>query len=136
MYRYLIYCSSILSLCQYFIIKIVCLSFCCLICFTEMKEKSTQFTVEYALSRIHYYRCHTYLQLIALTNILHSFISEHPSVSQMQSNVNILVATIFVISGYLCGGGRARTPCVEGECGRRAPCQRHFFQFLFISVII
>ncbi len=51
------------------------------LCLVDMIEKSTQYTMEYILGRIHYYRCHTYLQLIALTNILHTFISEHSSVS-------------------------------------------------------
>ena len=45
-----------------------------------MLESANQFTLETALAGMHYFRCHDYLELVALINILPDFISKHPKV--------------------------------------------------------
>ena len=46
----------------------------------EMQQAGSGLTVERVLSGIHYFRCHDYLELVALVNILPEFIAQHPKV--------------------------------------------------------
>ncbi len=39
-----------------------------------------EFTVEKVLSGIHYYRCHDYIELVALINLLPEVVKLHPKV--------------------------------------------------------
>jgi len=39
------------------------------------------FTMEKVLSRIHYYRCHDYVELLATVYLLPDFIKNHPKVN-------------------------------------------------------
>ena len=50
----------------------------------ETQEAARQFTLEYILSGIHYFRCHDYLELVALVNILPEFLKEHSKVTEQQ----------------------------------------------------
>lgn len=45
-----------------------------------MLESADQFTLETILAGMHYFRCHDYLELVALINVLPDFISKHPKV--------------------------------------------------------
>ena len=45
-----------------------------------MEAALEEFTLEYALSRIHYYRCHDYIELVALVNLLPEIVAQHPKV--------------------------------------------------------
>ena len=47
-----------------------------------MLESAAQFTLETVLAGMHYFRCHDYLELVALINVLSDFISKHPKVIQ------------------------------------------------------
>ncbi|XP_065890495.1 DNA repair protein RAD51 homolog 3-like isoform X2 [Dysidea avara] len=42
----------------------------------EMKQAASQYTVEKVLSSIHHYRCHNYIELIAVVNILPEFVQQ------------------------------------------------------------
>ncbi|VDI78263.1 RAD51-like protein 2 [Mytilus galloprovincialis] len=46
----------------------------------ETKSSMSQFTTEKVLSRIHYYRCHDYVELLATVHLLPDFIKDHPKV--------------------------------------------------------
>jgi len=45
-----------------------------------MTNALDKFTVDSILSRMHYYRCHDYTELVALGNLLPDIISQHPKV--------------------------------------------------------
>lgn len=46
----------------------------------ETESSMTDFTMEKVLSRVHYYRCHDYIELLATVHLLPDFIKEHPTV--------------------------------------------------------
>ncbi|XP_076108680.1 DNA repair protein RAD51 homolog 3-like isoform X3 [Mytilus galloprovincialis] len=46
----------------------------------ETKSSMSEFTTEKVLSRIHYYRCHDYVELLATVHLLPDFIKDHPKV--------------------------------------------------------
>ncbi|CAH1231070.1 DNA repair protein RAD51 homolog 3-like [Branchiostoma lanceolatum] len=46
----------------------------------EQLEAMANFTVEHILSRIHFYRVHDWVELVALVNILPEFLQQHPKV--------------------------------------------------------
>ncbi|XP_064612813.1 DNA repair protein RAD51 homolog 3-like [Liolophura sinensis] len=46
----------------------------------EQMEALQTFSLESVLSRVHYYRCHDYVQLLATVHLLPDFIKEHPKV--------------------------------------------------------
>ena len=46
----------------------------------EQLEMLRSFTMESILAGIHYFRCHDYVQLLALSHILPEFLHEHPKV--------------------------------------------------------
>ena len=48
--------------------------------FPELWGYAEGFTMEKVLAGIHYFRCHDYVELVALVNILPQFISQHPKV--------------------------------------------------------
>ena len=51
------------------------------LCFcSDMQAALQEFTLEYALSKIYYYRCHDYIELVALVNLLPEIASQHPKV--------------------------------------------------------
>ena len=52
----------------------------CLFVSLEMQETARLFTLEKVLAGIHYFRCHDYLELVALVNLLPEFLSQHPKV--------------------------------------------------------
>ena len=52
----------------------------CLFAALEMQETARQFTLEKVLTGIHYFRCHDYLELVALVNLLPEFLTQHPKV--------------------------------------------------------
>ena len=49
----------------------------------EQDTAAKTFTLESILRGIHYFRCHNYTQLIALTYTLPDFLKEHPKVLDM-----------------------------------------------------
>ena len=55
-----------------------------------MPQAASVLTVERVLSGIHYFRCHDYLELVALVNILPEFVAEHPKVRQTESTAVFL----------------------------------------------
>ncbi len=64
----------------------------------EIQRLASDFTLDKILAGIHYFRCHDYVELVALVNILPQFIAQHPKVclnhslrSHSQQIVNILV---------------------------------------------
>ena len=44
-----------------------------------------EFTLEKILAGIHYFRCHDYIEVVALVNILPQFMSQHPKVHYTSS---------------------------------------------------
>ncbi|XP_019620165.1 PREDICTED: DNA repair protein RAD51 homolog 3-like [Branchiostoma belcheri] len=46
----------------------------------EQLEAMSDFTVEHILSRIHFYRVHDWVELVALINILPEFLQQHPKI--------------------------------------------------------
>ena len=60
-----------------------------------MLECADQFTLEAVLTGMHYFRCHDYLELVALVNILPDFISKHPKV-QSQKKKKVIYDTLCV----------------------------------------
>lgn len=67
----------------------------------DLKEEASQYTLETILKRIHYYRCHSYIQLIALSNILHQ------SVAQCENKVSTKLLGHMDREGLLCEVGGA-----------------------------
>ncbi len=47
-----------------------------------MESGLSELTVEKVLSRIHYYRCHDYIELVALVNLLPDVVRLHPKVKR------------------------------------------------------
>ena len=47
---------------------------------SEMWRLASEFTLDHILSRIHCYRSHSYLDLVAIMNVLPEFIKAHPQV--------------------------------------------------------
>ncbi len=47
------------------------------------------FTMKGVLSGIHYYRCHDYIELVALVNLLPDIVSQHPKVRVYARNILI-----------------------------------------------
>lgn len=47
---------------------------------SEMMKVVKDFTLESVLKGIHYFRCHDYIELVALVNILPQFLSQHRKV--------------------------------------------------------
>ena len=45
-----------------------------------IENEASRYTLETILSRIHYFRCYSHIQLIALINTLHQFIAKHSQV--------------------------------------------------------
>ena len=52
----------------------------CLFVSLVMQETARLFTLEKVLAGIHYFRCHDYLELVALVNLLPEFLTQHPKV--------------------------------------------------------
>ena len=46
----------------------------------EMRRLAEEFTLDKVLAGIHYFRCHDYIELVALVNILPQFVAQHPKV--------------------------------------------------------
>jgi RAD51-like protein 2 len=46
----------------------------------ELRKCAENFTLEKVLAGMHYFRCHDYVELVALVNILPQFVSQHPKV--------------------------------------------------------
>ena len=61
----------------------------------DLKDEASQYTLETILKRIHYYRCHSYIQLIALSNILHQ------SVAQCENKVSTKLLGHMDRDGYV-----------------------------------
>lgn len=51
----------------------------------ELMKCAQEFTLDRVLAGIHYFRCHDYIELVALVNILHEFISQHPKVYNLHN---------------------------------------------------
>ncbi|XP_064391836.1 DNA repair protein RAD51 homolog 3-like isoform X2 [Halichondria panicea] len=49
----------------------------------DMEAGLSGFTLEGVLSGIHYYRCHDYIELVALVNLLPDIINQHPKVKMV-----------------------------------------------------
>lgn len=50
--------------------------------YADLKRCAEEFTLDKVLGGIHYFRCHDYVELVALVNILPQFIAQHPKVRQ------------------------------------------------------
>ena len=48
---------------------------------SDLTAPAKQFTMEHVLSSIHYYRCHSYMQLLAIVNTLPDFVAKHNKVT-------------------------------------------------------
>ena len=51
-----------------------------------MLESSNQFTLESILAGMHYFRCHDYVELVALVNLLPEFVSSHSKVRTLTNS--------------------------------------------------
>ena len=56
---------------------------------TGMLDSSSQFTLEAILAGMHYYRCHDYLELVALINLLPDFIATHTKVHNKLDSIDL-----------------------------------------------
>ena len=59
-----------------------------------MQETARQFTLEKVLAGIHYFRCHDYLELVALVNLLPEFLTQHPKVRAHVPNQMVLALSL------------------------------------------
>ncbi len=61
----------------------------CYFIFTEQSAALNKFNLETILSGVHYFRCHDYVELIAMVHTLPEFLQEHPQVMRSQFMNNI-----------------------------------------------
>ena len=64
---------------------------------TDAADVASRYTLEHILARIHYFRCHGYLELVAMVNNLPHFLSTHKRVSGV-----LAYLCIYISSGLLC----------------------------------
>lgn len=58
----------------------------------ELRKCGDDFTLEKILAGIHYFRCHDYIELVSLVNILPQFISEHAKVQIAEVQIGMPIA--------------------------------------------
>ena len=56
--------------------------------YADLKRCAEEFTLDKVLGGIHYFRCHDYVELVALVNILPQFIAQHPKVRQVEVDIS------------------------------------------------
>jgi len=69
----------------------------------EMRAAASQFTLEKALEGIHYFRCHDYLELVALVNLLPEFLTQHPKVHLYGKSMYDVMGSILCVSTLKAG---------------------------------